>query len=80
MTSKANLNAAEGIGALVGYVVSALVDGLGVMLACGIAHSSARGIPAFGYWESVFFAFVASQITASGTQTLALRIKKLGRS
>lgn len=53
-------------------------DGWLTMMAFGLVHSEDKGVPALGYWVSVFVAFVVSQITRSAsTAAIFHRVKSL---
>jgi acyl dehydratase len=55
------------------------VDGWMLMLALGVAHASSRVVPALGYWQSTFLAWVLEGIVVTGHVELRERIKKLGK-
>lgn len=54
------------------------IDGWLVMLAFGVAHASAKGVPAFGYWQSAFIGMVVAGLTTTGNLLVSSRIKTLG--
>ena len=55
------------VGLLCSRVSSAFVDGWLLMLLVGDVHHMARGVPPFGYWLSMFAAYVGSAIAGTGT-------------
>lgn len=55
------------------------VDGWLLMLLFGVLHASSHAVPAFGYWQSAFAAWVFAGIASSGVLHLNQRIKQLGR-
>lgn len=55
------------------------LDGWLVMLAFGVAHGSAKGVPAFGYWQSAFMAWVVAGLASTGNLGLTARVKKLAK-
>ncbi len=69
----------EGVYTLAGTIANFFADGWLLMLLFGVLHASAHIVPAFGYWQSAFAAFVLMNIVGSGTWELTQRVKKLGR-
>ncbi len=54
-------------------------DGWLLMLVFGVLHASAKGVPAFGYWQSTFAAWVVAGLSSGALTPLDARVKKLGQ-
>lgn len=67
------------LGLLVRSASNFFIDGWLLMLAFGVVHASAHGVPALGYWQSTFLAWVLAGIAASGNVELVQRVKNLGK-
>ncbi len=71
---------ADGTTALADLALSAanhFFDAWFVMLLFGVLHASDRAVPAFGYWQSLFLAYVAIALVGSGNFSVMQRMKKL---
>lgn len=58
------------------YIGGIFLDGLMLMLLLGVLHASAHIVPAFGYWQSFFGAYV---LGLSDSFLVWARVQKLGR-
>lgn len=52
-------------------------DGWVVMLLFGILHSQSHGVPALGYWYSLFASFVVAGLVGTGSRSVYQRVKIL---
>lgn len=62
---------------LVHSAFNVFFDGWMLMLFLGVAHASARAIPALGYWQCLFGAWVFAGFCGSALTPVTERIKKL---
>ena len=57
-------------------VLSLALNSFFVMLAFGVGHGTAHGVPAFGYFQCVFFTWVVGSVIGYGNLALIDRVKK----
>ena len=62
---------------LLAYVLTLALNAWFLMLLFGVLHGSADWMPAFGWWQSLFAAFVLTRFTELGTAPILNRVKKL---
>ena len=77
MSKHTPLTGEERAGFFATQIFNYFVDGWLLMLAFGVAHAAAAGIPPFGYWQSFFFAFVIAGLAGTGVSGVDAKVKHL---